>query len=331
LVGGLALHRNPAYTSWMLLTLVAIAAISGVVFTQRRSFCKAFCPANLLLSVHGRMTPLQIAAADTGTCESCKTKDCIRKDRSGRWNGASCPSGVPVYSRRDGDACVLCFQCAKACPHDNVGFGLQATAPRRRSPLSVAEALFVVVASGFVMHELFTEIKPLEGIFHYPAEQLHAILGEPIAWSWMHASWYLVGFPAALWGIVLGVLRAAGRRGIAETLAASALVLAPVIAACHLSKALAKLNSWGPYLTTSLADPQGVPAAETFFSKASSAAPAGALPFTVIAAAAIALCLSGGVYAWSRRAPTGSMLPRLIVPLVGVMYLTVLVLWLVAH
>ena len=36
--------------------------------------------------------------------------------------------------------------------------------------------------------------KPLEYIFHYPAEKLEAALGGAVPWSWMHAIWYLVLF-----------------------------------------------------------------------------------------------------------------------------------------
>ena len=326
LVGGIALHRSPAYTATMLLVLLSLAAGSGLVFARRRSFCKAFCPANLLLSVYGRLSPVQVAATDDDTCAGCETKDCIRKDCAGRWNIASCGSGVPVYNRRDGDDCVLCFQCVKSCPHDNVGFGVQARASRRPSALRTAEVLFVMLASGFVMHELFTEIKPLDGIFHWPAEQIHGLIGTAMPWSWMHATWYLVIFPAMLWLIALGVSRLTIRKASLGAMAGSAaLAVAPVIAAAHISKALAKLNSWGMYLPISLGDPNGLSMAESLAAN-TTAAPATAVPFVAVSVVAIALCGLGAVLSLlrARRSEAGGIGA---VALVSATYLVVVMLW----
>jgi polyferredoxin len=54
LVAGLSIHRVPHYTSIFLLVLLSGAIITGLVFREPRSFCRAFCPAGALLSVYGR-------------------------------------------------------------------------------------------------------------------------------------------------------------------------------------------------------------------------------------------------------------------------------------
>ena len=40
------------------------ALVTGLVFRQPRSFCKAFCPSGALLSVYGRYNPVQLEARD---------------------------------------------------------------------------------------------------------------------------------------------------------------------------------------------------------------------------------------------------------------------------
>jgi len=124
LVAGVWLHRVPHYTAWMLIVIGLIALLVGLVFRQARAFCEAFCPARALLSVYGRYTPVQLDVCDPAVCEQCKTRDCVASGNCHRFDRRSCPSLVRVFRREQADNCVLCVQCAKVCPYDNVGLGL---------------------------------------------------------------------------------------------------------------------------------------------------------------------------------------------------------------
>lgn len=260
LVAGVSLHRVPHFTAVLLLALMVMALLSGLTFREPRSFCKAFCPSAALLSVYGRYTPIQLEARDPSVCDSCSTKDCVLAENRDRFDKRSCPSLLRPYRRKPSDGCVLCLQCAKVCPHGNMGFGYVApSAPIRRNVLlQPFEAVFVMVALGFVAHEVIGEVKWLDALFHVVPTRLNALLPS-LSFGWFEALWFLLLFPLIVWGGIAGVAYIVGHRaGIRSSLLAAATGAAPVVAVAHLAKATAKVTSWGGFLPLSLQDPQGL-------------------------------------------------------------------------
>ena len=245
LVAGISLHRVPHFTAILLVTLIGMALLSGMAFREHRSFCKAFCPASALLSVYGRYTPLQLEVRDPSVCDACKTKDCVRAGNRNRFDRRSCPSLLTPYRRDPSDGCVLCLQCAKVCPYQNVGVGLVASgAPVRRKPLlRPFEAAFVMVALGFVAHEVIGEVKWLDAFFHAVPNGLNRLMPS-IPFGWFEALWFLVLFPLLVWGLISGIGHFTGHRaGLKTLLTGAATGAAPLVAVAHLAKAAAKVAS----------------------------------------------------------------------------------------
>ena len=260
LVAGLSIHRVPHDTSLMLVILLGLALITGFVFREPRSFCKAFCPAGALLSVYGRYTPLQLDIQDPGVCQRCKSKDCVAQRNRYRFDKRSCPSLLQPFNRKQSDGCVLCFQCAKVCPHGNLGFGaLRGEASsRKHRMLRPFEAAFVLIATGFVAHEVAGEAKGLDEIFHVFPRAMQALVPS-IGFAWWEALWFLLLFPVALWTLVTVSSRLFGRQTLWKTLLlAAATGAAPVVAVSHFAKAGAKIASWLGFLPLALADPAGI-------------------------------------------------------------------------
>lgn len=260
LVSGVSLHRVPHLTGLMVLGLLGLALVSGLLFRHPRAFCRSFCPAAPLLSVYGRYTSLQLDRREDEVCDRCTTRDCASSETRHRFDERGCPSMLAPYGRSQSDGCVLCFQCAKACPHDNVGFGLaKVEAPTRRQRLlRPVEAAFVVVASGFVAHEVIGEVRWLDRFFHAVPEALHGWVSS-IPFRWWEGFWFLVLFPVSVWAVVLaGGLLLGHREGLKRLVLVTATAAAPIIAISHLAKALAKISSWGGYLPLSMRDPNGV-------------------------------------------------------------------------
>ncbi len=260
LVVGFSIHRVPHYTSLMLAALFGTALVTGLLFRDPRSFCRAFCPAGALLSVYGRYTPLQLDIRYPEVCGRCKTKDCVAEKNRFRFDKRSCPSMIQPFRRRQSDPCVLCFQCAKVCPYENIGCGLvrrSATSRAHRS-LKPFEALFLLIAAGFVAHEVAGEVKRFDTIFHTVPTALHA--GAPsVPFGWFEALWFLLIFPAAIWLISLSATYLLGQRSPWKVvLIAAATGAAPVVAAAHLAKAVAKGSSWAGFLPLALTDPAGM-------------------------------------------------------------------------
>jgi len=311
LVAGVSLHRLPHYTAILLLVLLGGALLTGLIFQQPRSFCRAFCPAGALLSVYGRYTPFQLEARDPSVCASCPTKDCIRGKNRYRFDKRSCPSLLRPFHRDPSDGCVLCLQCAKVCPYDNMGVGLVTReAPvRQKALLEPHEAAFVMVALGFVAHEVIGEVEWLDAVFHFVPGQL-ATLVSGVPFGWFEALWFLMLFPLAVWAAIAGVGRLAGHRaGLRSLLLAAATGAAPIVAIAHLGKAVAKISSWGGYLPLSLRDPQGLETlrhlADRSFSAPTAMVGLTALGWVMLA---LVLVIAWRAWRWARQIPSESIL-----------------------
>jgi len=291
-VVGFAVHRVPHHSAVLLLTLLGGALLTGLVFRHPRSFCRAFCPANALLSVYGRHTPVQLDAIDPTVCERCVTRECVDDARRYGLDRRSCPSLLLPFRRQASDGCVLCLQCAKVCPHDNIGLGLltEEAQRRRKGLLRPFEAVFVMIALGFVAHKVIGEVKWLDALFHVVPERLAAAT-PGVPFGWYEALWFLVLFPTAVWAVIAGVAYLAGHRtGLRSLLLAAATGAAPVVAVAHLAKAAAKLASWVAFLPLALRDPRGLDTLGRL-ADGSLAAPARLAGLTVIGWAMLALVL----------------------------------------
>ncbi|MEW5822272.1 MAG: 4Fe-4S binding protein, partial [Cyanobacteriota bacterium] len=92
LVAGFEVHRVPIYTSYVLIGLLTIAVLAGVLFKEQRAFCKAFCPASLLLKAYSLFTPLILRKNINETCSNCDSKECVSEKNRNKLDVRSCPS-----------------------------------------------------------------------------------------------------------------------------------------------------------------------------------------------------------------------------------------------
>jgi polyferredoxin len=260
LVIALHMHRVPAYTAMLLTGLAATAAVTGLLFRDR-AFCRGFCPVGLLLGTYGRGGMLAVRPGDAAGCRECDDRSCVSAARRHRLDARSCPSllnPARLDSNRD---CLLCTQCVKTCSHQHMSLRLRTPFHRadRREPLASLPVLgFVMLASGFVTWELFTEWSAAEAVFLQPPNVLAGAVGLASLATWLEAAWILLVVPAALWGLFAGVAWLLGARdGILTTWRRLALPIVVIIAAGHMAKGLAKLVSWAQFLPGALADPAG--------------------------------------------------------------------------
>ena len=331
LVAGCSIHRVPHYTSLFIFVLVGGALVTGLLFRDPRSFCQAFCPAGALLSVYGRYTPLQLEARDPSVCDACTTKDCVRPEHRDRFDKRSCPSHLTPFRREPSDGCVLCLQCAKVCPHGNMGLGLAAAnAPiRRRTMLRPFEAAFVMIALGFVAHEVIGEVKWLDGLFHAVPLWLNARVPS-VPFGWWEAFWFLGLFPLIVWSAISAIGYLAGHRGgLKSLLLAAATGAAPVVAVAHLAKAAAKVSAWGGFLPLAVHDPNGL---ETFraITEKTLASPSGWLGLSLVGWPMLfgTLLIAWRALAWARHVP-GNSLPaaRTALAVTFLLFTSVLTIW----
>ncbi|MBM3472537.1 MAG: hypothetical protein FJX75_04590 [Armatimonadetes bacterium] len=308
LVAGLTIHRVPHYTALMLTALLGTAAVTGLLFREPRSFCRSFCPAKALLTAYGRLAAAQLDVRDPQMCADCSTRECVSPDRRHCFEGRSCPSLLQPWARTLSDNCVLCLECAKACPYGNVGLGwVRGTQGARRPQRLVPyEAAFAMIAAGFVAHEVIGEVKPLDARFHLVAQSLHDAL-PAVDFAWFEALWFLGLFPLLLWSAIALLAFGVGQRGrLRDLLIAAATAAAPVVALAHLAKAAAKVSSWAGFLPLALEDTRGMITFRAIMDH-SLAPPAALLGHPAIGGALLA---SIAVVAWRSRTWMRQALPE---------------------
>ncbi|NDJ59869.1 MAG: FesM [Chloroflexi bacterium] len=138
----LDLWASPALTAWVIVAYFVTAFVLEALFTES-PFCKYVCPLGTFNYVYSTAAPLQIGVHDREVCRTCVGKECINGSYAAQpvikidaigGDGAPTqthtngPDGVlgcgtllyapQVKSNLD---CTFCLDCARACPHDNVG------------------------------------------------------------------------------------------------------------------------------------------------------------------------------------------------------------------
>jgi len=251
LVAGAHINRVPAFTAWFLLALLVLAFAVALVFKDR-AFCRGFCPVGQLLATYGRGGMLAVRAGSSATCGVCTGNDCLMSCNRTRLDARSCPSLLNPPRLNSSRDCLVCGQCIKACLPDNMRLLLRrpfASEDAREPEASWPTTIFVMLVSGFVAWELLAEWPRGEEAFlavpHWLADRL-----EVPAWIGVLAGvWSLAVVPLALWAAAAAVLRLSGRRAsVGYTWRRVALPVAVIVAAGHMTKGLAKLTSWLPFL-----------------------------------------------------------------------------------
>ena len=160
----------PAATAWIILGYFGAAVAVDMLFAGA-VFCKHLCPIGQFNFMASTVSPAALHVISRDTCRTCRTADCIK----GRRDAADphvvvargCELGLFLPAKVGNLDCTLCFDCVRACPHDNIALstrapGAELIEPGRRSgigtlarrpDLAALAAVFVATAlvSAFVM------------------------------------------------------------------------------------------------------------------------------------------------------------------------------------
>lgn len=112
---GLDLWASPWLTAWVTLAYF-VAAFALEALFQESAFCKYVCPLGTFNFLGSTISPTQITVQDGEICRTCPGKECV--------NGSAAVPGCgtllfPPQMAGNMD-CVLCLDCARACPYENV-------------------------------------------------------------------------------------------------------------------------------------------------------------------------------------------------------------------
>jgi polyferredoxin len=299
LVAGAQIHRVPAYTSFFLTALLVVAWVTGMVFKDR-AFCRGFCPVGLLLGTYGRGGMLAVRRGDSLTCRECATRECLSQASRERLDARSCPSLLQPPQLASNRDCLVCGQCLKTCNSGNLRLLLRrpfAASDARERIASWPVTAFILIVSGFVIWELFTEWPAALRVFLAPPGWMAAWLDLPAATGWFNGIWALVIVPLIVWSALAVLARGLGAREAMGVLwRRLALPLVVVVAAGHMAKGLAKFVSWAPFLPEALRDPVGAATAGAIAARLAPS-PAPLVTLSTVAGAGLALVAVAAVLA----------------------------------
>ena len=110
------LWDKPIWTAWLIVNYFLAALVIDALFSGA-SFCKYVCPIGQFQFVASLVSPLEVKVRQPDVCTSCKTHDCLRGNE--RQRGCEMDLHLP---RKSGNLdCTFCLDCARACPHENIG------------------------------------------------------------------------------------------------------------------------------------------------------------------------------------------------------------------
>ncbi len=113
---GYGISNSPDLTAGLIAVLILGAIWVSLLF-ERRTFCLYHCPLTAFIGISSMMAPFELRRRDATVCRQCRTKACFNDSE----NAYGCPMnqypGGGMDTNRD---CILCTECIKACPHDNI-------------------------------------------------------------------------------------------------------------------------------------------------------------------------------------------------------------------
>ena len=152
------LWASPWWTAWLVIAYFAAAFVLEALFTGS-SFCKYVCPLGTFNFLYSTNSPTQISARSMAICHDCVGHECI----NGSATQQGCQLELYVPTMRSNLDCTLCLDCARACPHDNVGlvarpYGTELV--RQTWPHRLDLALLAILAAFMALINAFAMTPP---------------------------------------------------------------------------------------------------------------------------------------------------------------------------
>ncbi|VGO22195.1 4Fe-4S binding protein [Pontiella sulfatireligans] len=258
-----AIHRVPFRMAVYLLLLFTMAVLAGLLF-EKRAFCSYLCPISHLLRLYSCCAPLEWRTKVSSTCNACREK----YQAAGQPIPCTCPSAQSPAALTDNRSCLLCTQCFKNCPEDNIRLSTRAPFKDffQNIKLSTAELGFIVLVSAFVVYDIVPEWKVTKQLLMWLPDQIVNLLGlSGAVANYTEALVLFVGLPVLFFLMVVGIAKVFSKER-AITLANSfGLLLLPTIACTHMVKGLFKAVSRVPYISMAISDPNGVQTATEIY------------------------------------------------------------------
>ncbi len=139
---GYHVTASPRFTAILAIVIVFLSVIPALIF-EKRSFCKYGCLIGRISGLYAMFSPVEVRSADLDVCTKCKTKDCY----TGNDKGNACPTSLVIPQIKENTYCILCTECVKSCPHDNVAINVRpfATDLKNFTKVKSDEAILAII------------------------------------------------------------------------------------------------------------------------------------------------------------------------------------------
>jgi len=139
-----AMHRQALATGILLSVLLGSCLAVNLLFGQRL-WCRLLCPLGRLVGKCARIALVELRSNRRVCTSQCSANDCVRE--------RECPMRLHPMAANSTDDCILCFQCARHCPHHSVRLDLRLPwqgepVQRRQNTLT---AVFATTLAGAVL------------------------------------------------------------------------------------------------------------------------------------------------------------------------------------
>lgn len=214
---GLVVTTRPWVTALLILSLMLTAFVVHLFF-ERRAFCRYLCPIGGFLGLYAMLSPVELRSKDEAVCRKCRYKACYRGSSTASENGggrAAYPCPVFEFAAvMDRNAnCILCSECIKACPYDNIALR---TRPFFTDLLNTKrwrtdEAWLSLILLATAVANLATKLGHWGWLKHWASL---AELRGFISYTLLFLLWTLVGVPTMHWLVSWLSRQASGRRDV---------------------------------------------------------------------------------------------------------------------
>lgn len=116
----LDMWSGPALTAWVIIGYFVAAFVLEALFAES-PFCKYVCPLGTFNFTASTLSPTQITVRDRDVCRNCPGKECV----NGSPRALGCGTELFPPTLNSNMDCVLCLDCARACPYDNVAWSIR--------------------------------------------------------------------------------------------------------------------------------------------------------------------------------------------------------------
>jgi len=251
---GYGVTLSPRATAYLGLAMLFLSLYAGLIFA-RGAFCRYGCLVGAITGIYATFAPVELRGRDRAICRGCSGRDCFY----GNSLGNPCPTSQYLGGMDRSSSCLLCLECVRSCPEDNVAVSLRpiaselAALPRAGRDEAWLALMLVGLTTfhGFVMTPWWGQMAG--------AVEARAGLGPIATFTILMAA--AVALPIAAYAGVAALARRWGGAGADVSRAAPfiqfAYALLPVAFFYHLAHNSGHLFLEGGALVPALSDPLG--------------------------------------------------------------------------